>query len=238
MTCKLLNGWLTYVLQVLLGAIALSSIYYKWKNEYPKRQFKVVCYDVVKQIVGMGIAHLLNIIIAVYISHHYTVNDECRWYFLNFIVDVVFGVWINYLLLRLVNHYINKHAWTKLQTGNYYIGNNCCNSSFIYQLLIWVSIILICKVIILCLILLPAHNILNSFGKWILGPVSKHPNAELAVVMVIFPVLLNIIQFWIQDNFLKGSRHYMSPIINTADVDDGNLSKKYSIHRASDYVEL
>lgn len=34
-----------------------------------------------------------------------------------------------------------------------------------------------------------------------------HPDMELVCVMMIFPFVLNIIQYWIQDNFLKGTEY-------------------------------
>ena len=34
-----------------------------------------------------------------------------------------------------------------------------------------------------------------------------HPDMELVCVMMIFPFILNIIQYWIQDNFLKGTEY-------------------------------
>ena len=34
-----------------------------------------------------------------------------------------------------------------------------------------------------------------------------HPDMELVCVMMVFPFILNIIQYWIQDNFLKGTEY-------------------------------
>lgn len=34
-----------------------------------------------------------------------------------------------------------------------------------------------------------------------------HPNLELFWVMVIVPFTLNALQYWIQDNFLKGTEY-------------------------------
>ena len=34
-----------------------------------------------------------------------------------------------------------------------------------------------------------------------------HPDIELVCVMMFFPFILNIIQYWIQDNFLKGTEY-------------------------------
>jgi len=219
--CKLLEGTLTYFLQCILGIISLSSIYWKWVNEYPKRQIKVVIFDVSKQVIGMGFAHLLNISIALMMSKRFTITDECRWYFINFFVDVVFGVALNFLLIKLSSYYITKYNLTYLKTGEYSNAVSYCNKSYMQQLLLWIFIILISKTILLVLIILPAHNILNDFGRWFLKPVSNNTSTELAVVMVILPLILNIIQFWIQDNFLKGKKHYIDTCsITTNDLEE------------------
>ena len=34
-----------------------------------------------------------------------------------------------------------------------------------------------------------------------------HPKLELIVVMIIIPVTLNSLMFWVQDSFLKGDKH-------------------------------
>tara|TARA_B100001093_G_scaffold276404_1_gene264147 strand:- start:242 stop:976 length:735 start_codon:yes stop_codon:yes gene_type:complete len=217
--CKLLQGTLTYFLQTCLGIISLSTIYFKWRREYPKRQSKVVIFDISKQVIGMGFAHLLNIAIAIMMSKRITINDQCRWYFLNFFVDIVFGIPVNYILLKYVNKFIKRKSLHILETGSYRHSTYCLNKSFIYQLFVWLFIVMLSKSIVLLIIILPAARPLNSFGKWLLTPVSHNSNAELTIVMVVFPVLFNIIQFWVQDTFLKGKKHYIDPCLLT-DIDN------------------
>ena len=57
---------------------------------------------------------------------------------------------------------------------------------------------------------MPLAEVLNSYGRWVLGPVSHNIHLELTIVMVVFPLIFNVIQFWIQDTFLRGKKHYMS----------------------------
>jgi len=40
-------------------------------------------------------------------------------------------------------------------------------------------------------------------AKVSLGWIEAYPNLELIVVMVIVPVVMNGLAFWVQDNFLK-----------------------------------
>ena len=203
--CKLLAGPLTYVLQLSLGLCALSILYVKWKREYPQRELKVFSFDVSKQVAGMGFAHLLNMVIAVHLAD----GDQCRWYFINFFIDVTLGTICNYGLIQLSKYIAYKKNWSHLDMGNYQHSTRKINRSYIMQLGLWLGIIATTKLLIYSIILIPSHSSLDDFGKWVLHPVSTNSTAELAVVMVVFPVLFNIFQFWVQDTFLKGDCHYI-----------------------------
>ena len=80
-------------------------------------------------------------------------------------------------------------------------------------------------------------NILDSFGKWFLGPVSHNNTLELVIVMVVFPLIFNIIQFWIQDNILKGRRHYLETSLLSQD-DLYQPGKKNTVSHPQDYTQL
>lgn len=46
-------------------------------------------------------------------------------------------------------------------------------------------------------------GLLYSFGETVLSPVKDSPKVELIVVMVILPLILDAVYFWIIDNILK-----------------------------------
>ena len=46
----------------------------------------------------------------------------------------------------------------------------------------------------------------DKVGSWMCLPFKNNPAAELTFVMVVCPAVLNIIQYWIQDNILMDSR--------------------------------
>jgi hypothetical protein len=103
---------------------------------------------------------------------------------------------------------------------------------------VWLFIILLSKVVILAIILLPFREQLNSLGKLVLEPVSSNNTLELCIVMIMFPLLFNILQFWIQDNILKGHRHYIdTSLINPSDIEVHNTDT-VNIISPSDYSEL
>jgi hypothetical protein len=75
-------------------------------------------------------------------------------------------------------------------------------SMYVYQLLSWLGIVFISKIILGTLQLL-ANSWLEVIGSTILYPLKDEPKLKLIVVMAFIPVILNTIQFWVQDNFLK-----------------------------------
>ena len=236
--CKLIGGPETYMIQLMLGLLSMSSLYFKRKREYPQRQWNVFKYDVSKQVIGMGVAHMINIAIAILFNRQFKMNDECRWYFLNFFVDTTFGLALNYILLKCSTAHFRKKRYRELIPGEYLPGNYFYNKSFILQLCVWLFIILLSKVVILGIILLPFREQLNSLGKLVLEPVSTNNTLELCTVMIIFPLLFNILQFWIQDNILKGDRHYIdTSLINPSDIEVLNTDTS-NILSPSDYSEL
>jgi len=54
-------------------------------------------------------------------------------------------------------------------------------------------------------------------GAWLMSGLVNYPRLELAVVMIIVPLIFNVIQFWVQDNFLMNNDDYKdvssSPIV-------------------------
>ena len=75
-------------------------------------------------------------------------------------------------------------------------------SMYFFQLLSWLCIVLIVKVILASFQLL-INGFLESFGNFVLYPVKSSPKFKLVTVMILIPIVMNSMQFWIQDNFLK-----------------------------------
>ena len=70
------------------------------------------------------------------------------------------------------------------------------------QLGSWLAIILAAKGIVTSVLIATAGS-LGALGNWLFSPLEYHPFAELLIVMVLCPCFFNIMQFWIQDSFLK-----------------------------------
>lgn len=73
--------------------------------------------------------------------------------------------------------------------------------AWLVQLLIWISVVVIGKIFLFSLEF-GLRNPLKIFSFLIMGWIENYPILELFVVIVIVPVIMNGLAFWIQDNFL------------------------------------
>lgn len=163
------------------------------------RTWKIWFMDASKQAMSAGILHVLNL----YLSHSVKSGDQCVWYFLNYTVDTILGMALCYLLLHSVERclkYSNKFAF---KSGYYGDDTNIC--LWVYQLWIWIGIILIVKGVIWIIMTLFVEP-LQFFGSLLLVPFSGHPQLELIAVMILIPLILNSLVFWITDSFLKNDK--------------------------------
>eukprot|EP00947_MAST-08B_sp_MAST-8B-sp1_P001824 g1824.t1 len=201
--CCLLGGFVSYCVQGGLGVAALTSLLYKRHVERPVRHCKVWLMDVSKQGLSALVAHFLNVLLAYIFSLLTPASDQCAWYFVNFTIDTVVGVFIVYLLLKLLECAAARFRWRRvLKSGDY--GRPPSLKTWCAQLTSWTLIIIVMKALLTGLIIL-ARNPLDAFGGWVFRPLrdAKLFYTELTLVMIIGPCLMNVIQFWIQDTFLK-----------------------------------
>lgn len=73
--------------------------------------------------------------------------------------------------------------------------------AWLVQLLIWVSVVVIGKGVLFGFEY-GLKNPLKTFSFLIMGWIENYPVFELMVVIVLVPVIMNGLAFWIQDNFL------------------------------------
>lgn len=74
----------------------------------------------------------------------------------------------------------------------------------------WLLIIVFSKAIVAS-VLIAASVPLGTFGELLFAPLRSYPFAELLLVMVVCPSFLNVVQFWIQDSFLKRDVSILPP---------------------------
>ncbi|KAJ0411818.1 hypothetical protein ATCC90586_002971 [Pythium insidiosum] len=196
--CQLLSGAETYAIQLLLGVIAFATLWYKRQVERPRRTLQIWMMDVSKQAIGATVSHFINLGVSIQLP---PVTDECVWYFLNFISDCTLGMVVSLAFLRLQQELAFAMNWTNIQESGEY-GNPPSYRTWLLQLIAWLAIIVFSKAIVLCVLIASATS-LGTFGSLLFHPIQAYPFAELFLVMVVCPTFLNVVQFWIQDSFLK-----------------------------------
>uniref|UniRef100_K3X9C8 Uncharacterized protein n=1 Tax=Globisporangium ultimum (strain ATCC 200006 / CBS 805.95 / DAOM BR144) TaxID=431595 RepID=K3X9C8_GLOUD len=202
--CTLIADETDDAVQLVLGFIALSSLYGKWHFETPRRSAKIWFMDAMKQGTSAAMVHVVNIIFSIGIADFSTQPggaDECAFYFMNVAIDTTLGVYIAYLLLQLVTAVAVRRDWSSLKHPGRY-GDPPCFKVWFIQLLSWSAVLLVMKIFVgLAIYIFSAP--LGLIGALLFFPVHHHPKIELLIVMIGCPLVMNMVQFWIQDSFLK-----------------------------------
>ncbi|CAH0520502.1 unnamed protein product [Peronospora belbahrii] len=213
--CQLLNGEFAAFLQVLLGLIAFSVLILKRFYETPQRPLLIWAFDATKQMIGATFAHIANLFIAILLyatqeeknpiqdkkSHEEEPVDQCALYFVNFTLDTTFGVFLNYILLSALILVAHRWHWSALQIPGDY-GTPIQVRIWFLQVCSWILVIFACKFLI-AIVIVTFQTPLGRFAMILLKPLKHYPKIELVLVMIACPCLMNAMQLWIQDNYLK-----------------------------------
>lgn len=223
--CEMFGGF-GFFIQAVLGAAAFSILIVKRYIEKPRRPWKIWFYDVAKQIISSLVLHLFNLIISAILSSDEKDADACVWYFVTVVLDCTLGAFLSYIFMWLMDGIANSSDWTILKTGLYYDeymeGNKKCYKldwkKYGSQLGVWLVITLIVKIILLIMLKICKLFLVN-LGTFFLSPFSN-AKVRLVMVMIIFPVILNALYFWVVDNILK---------LKESDKDEVNLNEEKKI---------
>jgi len=220
--CEMFGGF-GFLIQAILGAAAFSILIVKRYVEKPRRPWKIWFYDVAKQIISSLVLHLFNLIISAVLSSDEKDADACVWYFVTVVLDCTLGAFLSYILMWLTDGIANSSEWTILKTGLYYEeymeGNKKCYKlnwkKYGSQLGVWLAVTIIVKIILLIMLKICKLFLVN-LGTFFLSPFSN-AKLRLVMVMIIFPVILNALYFWVVDNILK---------LKESDKDEVNLKEE------------
>ncbi|KAI8852657.1 vacuolar membrane protein-domain-containing protein [Chytridium lagenaria] len=185
MQCKLMDGF-AVIVQAFLATIALSSLVYKRHREHPRRPVVIWFFDS-KQAIAAGMVHFANVAVS-YLSGHnsHESNNPC------ILLDTTVGVGILYVFLKIL-HGIAEYLKIKdMKSGHY--GNPPRISAWFRQLSLFITAWFFVKVTVV--LALQHFHFLRT----------GNPRLQVLVVMLIFPLIMNIIQAWLIDMVIKG-RH-------------------------------
>ena len=206
--CEMFGGF-GFLIQAILGAAAFSILIVKRFVEKPRRPWKIWFYDVAKQIISSLVLHLFNLIISAVLSNDENDADACVWYFVTVTLDCTLGAFLSYIFMWLVDGIVSSSELEILKTGLYYEeymeGNKKCYKlkwkKYGAQLGVWLVVTLIVKLILLIMLKICKLFLVN-LGGFFLSPFSN-AKLRLVMVMIILPVILNALYFWVVDNILK-----------------------------------
>lgn len=132
-------------------------------------------------------------------------GDECAFYFISNVLDTFCGIFFVWSMLRAVRSLADRYKMISIRDQGYY-GVPPSKTWYIHQLLVFVGIVVLGKLIV-GVVMFSNKLTVSSIGNALFEPILEFfgPKYELIIVMIVAPCLLNIIQCWIQDNFLDGS---------------------------------
>ncbi|KAL9066359.1 MAG: hypothetical protein Q9157_007170 [Trypethelium eluteriae] len=220
--CHLLGPFALFV-QAALGLLAVLSLVWKRYRERPRRPLLIWFFDASKQVLGSALLHLLNLAMSMLGSGTFDVQstktttlgaasaqdasgrqpNPCSFYLLNLAIDTTFGIPVLVLLLRLLHYAFSLTPLAKppgsLKSG--YYGDPPHWSWYIKQSFIYFLGLLGMKFCVYVLFqMLPW---LPWVGDWALKWTEGNTAIQIVFVMFIFPLVMNAIQYYIVDSFIK-----------------------------------
>jgi hypothetical protein len=116
--CELLDDF-AIALQMILGILSFSSLLLKRNWELPKRSKRIFTLDISKQAGQAFWAHVLNVMLAVYLHLEVNKGNGCEWYLISFTSDIFIVVPITLCMHQLVQIFAKRHKIIVLQSGVY-----------------------------------------------------------------------------------------------------------------------
>jgi len=214
--CMLLPGIFGVFVQGLLLLASVAVLIFKKKREERSerlgrpgvhaRNWPTFLLDSSKQLFGSGWVHVANLLCAS-IFGQFTEGDGCQWYWVNIMMDTTLGVGIVYLLLRGLTRAFEALTGHKriFISGDYKDeSGRMIPLKYFSQLGVWLLCVTLMKLFVALLMLILRVPMAAVSGAFLnLFPESS--KFRLVVVMVITPLCMNAMQFWITDHFIKSS---------------------------------
>ncbi|KIK94851.1 hypothetical protein PAXRUDRAFT_827589 [Paxillus rubicundulus Ve08.2h10] len=201
-SCQLL-GPTALVVQALMGVFAILSLVYKRHRETQKRPWRIWLFDVSKQVAGQMFVHGVNVLISDFGSHQSSGN-ACTYYFLNILLDTTLGIGLIYLVLQSATWVLSKKLSIKgLNTGQY--GNPPSVKYWARQAAVYVFALTAMKLLVVALFAMWPG--ISTVGDWLLSwtSIGDGESFQVIFVMGIFPIIMNVLQFWLIDSIVKAS---------------------------------
>ncbi|KAI0043125.1 hypothetical protein FA95DRAFT_1454791, partial [Auriscalpium vulgare] len=158
-------------------------------------------FDVSKQVAGQMFVHGMNVLISD-VGSARAAGNACVLYFINILLDTTFGVGIIYLILHLLTYLFTE----KLNLKGFESGQYGTPPSILYwlrQAAVYVFALTSMKLVVVALFAVWPG--IFKVGAWLLSWLGDKDAVQVIFVMGIFPIFMNILQFWLIDSIVKGS---------------------------------
>lgn len=223
--CRLLGSFAVLV-QLALGGLALLVLVYKRWKERPQRPVKIWFFDVSKQVFGSVLVHAANVFMSMLTSGRLSIRvgppavarlmvrghgqggeqyapNPCSFYLLNLAIDTTIGIPILILLVRLTTILAARTPLGKpaesIQSGFY--GNPPKWQWWLKQSIIYFCGLFGMKICVLVIFLV--FPWISHVGDWALGWTEGNEKLQIVFVMMLFPLIMNAMQYYIIDSFIK-----------------------------------
>ncbi|KAJ4268195.1 hypothetical protein NW762_002257 [Fusarium torreyae] len=246
--CSLLGSF-ALLIQGALGALALLSLVYKRWRERPQRPVKIWFFDVSKQVFGSVLVHIANIFMSMLTSGRFSVQvdpsataaltsrsddddyapNPCSFYLLNLAIDAsitTLGIPILIVLLKILTGLVRftpvGQPPESVQSGNY--GSPPKVWWWLKQSVIYFCGLFGMKICVLIIFIMMPW--ISKAGDWALGWTEGNEKLQIAFVMMIFPLIMNALQYYIIDSFIK-AKDTDHERLNSNDSDDEGQRRRY-----------
>jgi STIMATE family len=218
--CELL-GPFAILVQAALGLLALLSLVYKRWRERPQRPIKIWAFDASKQVFGSVLLHLANLVMSMFSAGQIQASvaqaaagaagvnggkyqpNPCSFYLLNLAIDTTLGIPILIIILRLLTAGASltplANPPESIRSGNY--GTPPRATWWLKQSMIYfIGLLGMKSCVFIVFELLPW---IVQVGDWALRWTEGNEAVQIAFVMLIFPLIMNAMQYYIIDSFIK-----------------------------------
>lgn len=143
--------------------------------------------------------HGVNLLISGIVAQRKSGN-ACVLYFLNILIDTTLGVGIIYYCLKYGTLLLSeKLGFEGFRSGEY--GTPPSLVYWIRQLVVYVSCLTVMKLLVVGLFALWPG--IFKLGEWLLSWLGDKDVAQVIFVMGLFPIIMNVLQFWLIDSIVK-----------------------------------
>jgi len=221
--CTLLPGWNGIFLQAVLGLCSLGMLCVKFHFSHANRTAWAFLWDTMKQLCGAFWLHILNMAFARYLT---MINDgrcdECGWYWLQIVMDDTLGVWVSFHILHgllgLLKHLgMRQMAYEIVRSEQTRPGGSLVEPLvqreehepnqpplpriYAIQVGAWMIVVTLMKLSMVLFAFAFANPLQVGTGfVFAQLPMLQQPMPKLWAVMIITPLVMNTLQFFLVDN--------------------------------------